>query len=184
MERFQKAEDISRLKEAFHRVFKKSDPFGDPFQETLNERVLIFPTNGYYLQENQFHALMKTMEQVGHGNFYVSESEGDSFNLSQDFFSELAPHHWGAENTIAYEDYQAIPLVVENSLYSPHGEWGLQVSHEDHAILAGTSTFIDAFKEAYPEWKEDTEKFLQHWVGVNKEYSTDISWIHDFLKPF
>ncbi|WP_044338764.1 hypothetical protein [Rossellomorea aquimaris] len=184
MERFQKADDISRLKEAFHRVFTKSDPFGNPFQKTLNERVLIFPTNGYYLQENQFHALMKTMEQVGQGTFYVSESEGDSFTLSQDFFSELAPHHWGSENTIAYEDYQSIPLVVENSLYSPHGEWGLQVSHEDHAILAGTSTFIDAFKEAYPEWEEDKEKFLQHWREVNKEFSADSTWIHDFLKQF
>jgi hypothetical protein len=184
MERVQKADDISRLKEAFQRVFKKSDPFGNPFQETLNEKMLIFPTNGYYLQENQFHALMKTIEQVGQGTFIASESEGDSFNLSQDFHSELAPQHWVADNTIAYKDYQSMPLVVENSLYSPKGEWGLQISHEDHAVLAGNSLFINTFKEAYPEWGEDKEKFHQYWVDANKEFSTDITWIDDFLKQF
>lgn len=181
MERVQKADDISRLKNAFHCVFSKSDPFSDPFHKTLSERVLIFPTKGYYLQENQFHALMKT---IGESTFFVSESEGDSFNLSQDFHSELSAQHWIAENTVSYEGYQSMPLVVENALYSPQGEWGLQISHEDHAILAGNSLFIDSFKEAYPEWKEDKDKFHQYWVEANKEFSTDITWIHDFLKQF
>ncbi|MGF3104568.1 hypothetical protein [Rossellomorea sp. DUT-2] len=182
MKRFQNADDISRLKEAFHRVFTKSAPFGAPFQKSFHKRVLIFPTKGYYLQEAQFHALMKTIEQVGQGTFILSESEGDPFDLSQDFHSELAPQHWGAESTIAYEDYRSIPLVVENSLYSPQGGWGLQISHEDHAVLAGNTAFIDAFKEAYPEWEEDKEKFLQYWVRANKEFSTDIKWVHDLLK--
>ncbi|WP_186580240.1 hypothetical protein [Aquibacillus kalidii] len=184
MQRLQSVEGISRLKDAFHKVFIKSDPFGYPFQEILNEKVLIFPTNGYYLNKNQFDALMKTIEYFGQGTFFGSESEGDSFNLSQDFNSELAPQHWVVESNIDYEGYQSIPFVVENSLYSPHGEWGLQLSHEDHAILAGNSLFINRFKEAYPKWEKDKAKFFQHWVEVNKDFSTDIKWIDDFIKQF
>ncbi|MGD6818288.1 hypothetical protein ACQCVE_14600 [Metabacillus sp. 113a] len=182
MKRLQNAEDISRLKDAFHKVFIKSDPFGDPFQETLTEKVLIFPTDGYYLAKNQFAALMKTIKSFGEGTFFGSESEGDCFILSHDFNSELAPQHWVIESHIDYEDYQSIPFVVENSLYSIHGEWGLQVSHEDHAILAGNSEFISRFKEAYPEWAKDKERFIHHWAEVNKNVCADIRWIDDFKK--
>ncbi|NMH68003.1 hypothetical protein HF072_04340 [Bacillus sp. RO3] len=184
MERIQKADNMSRLKEVFQSIFQKSDPFGNPFQESLTEKVLIFPTNGYDLHENQFQALMNTIEQVGQGTFCVSESEGDSFNLSHDFHSDLAPQHWAAGSTMTYEDYQSIPLVVENALYSLQGQWGLQVSHEDHAVLAGDLLFIDTFKKAYPEWEEDQEKFLQFWKGVEKEFSTDVGWVDEFLKQF
>src|SRR3989339_312900 len=69
--------NISNLQSIYSKVFKSNDPFSNAAQDSLPMRVVIFPTRGYHLNEEQFTALAKTNTILyGQNEFYVDGTWG------------------------------------------------------------------------------------------------------------
>lgn len=165
----------------FQKVFKNKDPFDNCFTENIQTKQLLFPTEGYYLQREQFDALRKAISQIGETNFYISEIEGDSFSDSPSSDSYEYSHLMG-ESSSTFEDYVNVPIVIENAIYSTYGKWGVIISHEGHAILGGSAELIETFKFLYPQYVTDKQRFIDHWRYNQKEYNSNIDWINEFMK--
>ena len=48
--------EIIKFEQMFDEVFQSKDPFGEMFQEKVQDRMLLCPTEGYYLTQKQFRA--------------------------------------------------------------------------------------------------------------------------------
>jgi len=172
-------EKRQQMKLAINRIFKNSDPFGNPFQDSIKEKLLLH-LRGYYLNKRQYEALMKTIKTLGETSFYVSTIEGT--NLSDNYDTENPDfyHHWEFSTETPYEEYDRIILILDNALYSSSGKWGVMVSHEDHAVIGGTDEFMSLFKNFYPYWDYDLKKVLQMWDLYKKDTKPG-TWKPDVL---
>src|SRR5207247_7475531 len=82
-----------------------------------------------------------------------TEWEGDFFDRGR---------HWIGRD-VPYEVYTALGLTLENALYSPSGQWGVLISHEQHALVAGTAAFVSALRACYPNWRSDVKRLRERW---------------------
>ena len=168
-------EQIKKIENLFNSVFLSKDPFGEMFRTEMDERLVLCPTNGYYLSKNQFDALMKVVKFIGEKEMIVSivENESNSF---------LDADHWVCKNSINYSQYIQLPLYLENSIYSQVGKWGILISHEEHAVIGGDKNFIIKFKEFYPQWNEGLKNFIDMWQYNKVNFNSDVEWLSKFLK--
>jgi len=144
-----------KQRSSWQRVFKSNDPFANPFQETIESRMLMYPTYGFHLDEEQFRALMLTMNDIEVDRFFISVVEH-----SGDFLSD--GEHWLCSYP-TYRQYLSIPLVLENTMLAEDGSFGLMISHEDHALVGGTFDFIDCLKARYARWRKDQSLMVSEW---------------------
>ena len=177
------SEALKTLESSFLKVFKNKDSFGNPFTEDIQTKLLLFPTDGYYLQEDQFNVLCQINRHIGEEEFFISEIEGDCFSAS--LSSQAYEHgHWVGNVTSMYEDYKSLPIVLENAIYSKKGNWGLMTSHEGHAILGGSKEFIVRFQGLYPKYRTSQERFFEYWKYNKSKYNSNIEWLSNFLRQF
>jgi hypothetical protein len=172
--------DIYFLKNIFSKIFISNDPFSKVFVSSISNKILLYPTEGYYLSEKQFSALNNTIKQFGETSYYLSEIEGQAFKGND--IDSIHPHqHLELDINTTYADYIEKNIIFENAFYSSSGKWGAIISHEDHAILGGSKEFITIFKKFYSNCKDDQKKFLEaieYWGKLN---NSDLSWLPDFL---
>ena len=145
-------------------------------------RVVIFPTRGYHLNEEQFTALAKTNTILyGQNEFYVAQIEA-----KYPTGSFVDNWYWECLNS-TYVEYEKIPVNLEASIFSVDGTWGFLISHENHALLGCTQEFWDEFKKQYPRWAEDYKEFIKywrHWDNYRKQHmdkSAKNKWLSAFL---
>gem|GEM_PF-2936576 len=112
------------------------------------------------------------------GKFSV---EGNCFSKATSV-TDYQHNHWELLENVTFEQYQQIPLVMENALYSSSGKWGVMVSHEDHAVIGGTQDFIERFKLHYPNWNEDFAVFEEKWRLNQQNYGSNIEWLPGFIR--
>jgi hypothetical protein len=172
-----------KLKTEFLKVFKGIDPFHEVFNDAVVERLIIYPTDGYYLTPEQFEALLNAANIVGDSEIYISEveSESDCFTAGESD-RKYQCKHWVVENQIQLNQYYELPIVLENAIYSPQGKWGIIISHEEHALLGGMNEFMKYFKASYNKWNEDTESFIVTWESNKKLYDSNLDWLPKILR--
>ncbi|MCH9608834.1 MAG: hypothetical protein S4CHLAM45_07460 [Chlamydiales bacterium] len=155
MKKVKKSPFSEYIRNIWKKLFLSNNPFKDVFSSLVKDRLLLYPTHGYHLTEEQYHALVGTIQEMGETAFYISEIE-----YSGDFLSK--GQHWlcALPN---YQEYKQIPLVLENTVYSEIGTFGLIISHEDHGLIGGKKEFIDAFKQRYPAWEKDRKILKKDW---------------------
>lgn len=176
-------ESVKKLEESFYKVFKNKDPFDDCFAANIQAKFLLFPTDGYYLSEEQFNVLRKVISHLGEDEFFISEIEGDCF--SQPLSSESYEHsHCRGNVSSTYEDYTNVPIVLENAIFSTSGTWGVIISHEGHAVLGGNHELIKQFQTSFPDFNNCKKRFIEHWETTQRNYNSNIDWVHEFLKQF
>lgn len=163
-------ERILNMQNAFGKVFQTNDPFGEMFQLCIQEKQILCPTDGYYLSREQFKALQDTLVALGEEKAYLSEVEAD------ECFSDNSCSHWELSVTDPYEEYLKLPVILENSLYSLNGTWGILISQEEHAVIGGTREFMVKYKEYYTDWFKGESNFRQKWEYNKKNYKSDLSW--------
>lgn len=163
-----KIKDKANLKQQWDNIFRSPDPFGIPFRESLTNYLIFYPTEGYYLTESQYSAIIGTARQFGNKGFWVSESEWDRGDFS-------TGEHWWCEFP-AYNNYIRLPLALESAMYARYPSWGLIISHEDHAIVGGTRQFIKNLKLRYPIWQSDLSNLREFW----SKYS-DGNWLNEVI---
>lgn len=144
-----------KLKQKWDSIFCSPDPFGIPFYDSLTTFLVFYPTEGYYLSKSQYFAITEAAKQFGDKGFWLSETEWHR----GDFFTG---QHWWCDFP-SYEDYLRLSLPLENAMYSQCADWGLIISHEDHAIVGGTRQFIGEVKLRYPNWPSDLEDLDKFW---------------------
>lgn len=158
--------DLSAIRLAWEHVFLTNDPFTWPFRQEFPVGHVFYPTDGYHLTKPQFGAIREALKQVGETGFFLSivESEGLSF-------LDRRWGHWVCEN-LSYEDYIQLPLSLENCICSRRGDWGILVSHEMHALVAGSQEFLTAIAEQYQGWPNDLRQLREAWSG-----NPNASWL-------
>jgi hypothetical protein len=63
----------------------------------------------------------------------------------------------------SYREYEQEDIIIENAIYSSHGNWGIIISHEEHAVLGGHKQCIETFKAAYPDYINDQKSLYKPW---------------------
>ena len=159
--------DRGLLRRTWASVFASTDPFTVPFTETIEAYVVFHPTDGYHLTRSQYEVLLAAARDVGDGHFFVSVVE-----YEPDFISEQ--DHWRCSFP-SYDDYLRLPLVLENAIYSAQSQWGVLVSHEDHALVGGSREFMRHIHDSYPDWREDISRLRSTWVSQrNAEWVKEV----------
>ncbi|MFD2172159.1 hypothetical protein [Tumebacillus lipolyticus] len=174
---------VKTLEDNFLKVFKNKDPFDNCFTDNIQAKLLLFPTDGYYLQHEHFNVLCQAISQFGEEDFYLSEIEGDCFSESSTGGS-YEHGHWEGTSSSTFEDYTDIPVVLENAIYSTCGSWGVMISHEGHAVLGGSTELIELVRSLYPQYVTCEQRFIEYWEYNQREYSSKIDWMTAFLKQF
>jgi len=153
----EKAPCSESIRSAWKKIFHHNDPFRDPFQHSIDARLLMYPTYGYHLTEEQYSAFILTATNVARTTFYVSVVE-----YTGDFLAR--GEHWHCAMP-EYEEYRSLPLVLENAIYAEDGTFGIVISHEDHALIAGTEEFVSKLKGNYSSWEEDQRNIKNEWTN-------------------
>ena len=164
------AATIEKMRLTYWELFNSNDPFAEVFTDKLSNRMILCPTDGYFLTEEQYMALLKTMKSLDEVSFFISEVEGES-----DFFN--SPSHWRICVETSYEEYCQLPVCLENAIYSESGLWGLIISHEEHALFGGNQNAIRLFKDNLPNWEHGIAQFTRKWEYNQKEYGSKVDWI-------
>lgn len=151
--------NLTAVRSAWAHVFRSNDPFAWPFQPQFTTGCIFYPTDGYHLTEQQFLAIGHALKQTGETGFLISvvESEGLAF-LDRDW------GHWVCESP-SYEEYCRLPITLENAIFSREGLWGVLISHEMHAVIAGSTVFMSALAGEYRSWSEDFCLLREAWSG-------------------
>jgi|GEM_PF-6149620 len=171
--------DWQPLEAAFRQVFRSRSPFDNAFQERITHKLIVYPTAGMHLTEEQYAALVHAARHVGDSTFYVSEIEMPS--AFSEPYDPARPTHWLADVTCSYATYGGTTIVLENSLYSSMGKWGVLLSAEDHAIVGGSHAFIRAFQDAYPQWQAERSRFISYWQDYCRAKQVDTAWLSDYV---
>lgn len=171
--------DLNALKKAFSNIFTSANPFEAAATSELSARVVLYPTNLYYLDEEQFRALMAAITILDEAKFYISFTE-----LKDAPFTAGGPKgeiaNWECEK-LTYEEYLSIDLFMENAIYSASGTWGILLSHELHALFVSSDGFWNNFSKNYRNWKRDIQDFVKLWERWKVNRGVDISWLPTLL---
>lgn len=177
---------FDRLKESFMRIFTSNNPFEDCFSKDIKKINLIFPIDGYKLSKEQYNALMLAIRDIYvDEEVFLSEIEAESigniFRPNSDN-SKYVLKHWSVDLSSSYDEYAEMDINVENAIYSSKNNWGIILSHEEHAVIGGDAKFLDVFKAIYTESENSIESFQKYWEYNRKHYNSDMEWYDIFIQ--
>lgn len=151
-------DDKEWIRSSWESVFVSKDPFSNPFRSPDFSLILFYGLEGYHLSHTQYQAILEAIAALNESEFLISHIE-----YEEDFI--LQGEHWLCSDPSTYTEYIKVPIYVENALYSQKGTWGAILSHEDHAVVGGSSQFVETVKEHYPQWEEDRRELFAYWEG-------------------
>ncbi len=181
MSKIKPVTDFENAKKSWDKIFVSTDPFTWPFQDTIEDYLLFYPADGFELTKKQYKATLKAAEKIGDNKFYFSvvEAEEDIFKEKEILNTNI---HWLCENPDYKEYLSIVTIPLECGLFSWGGNWGMLISHEDHAVVGGSKVFIDELRKEYPDWRKDREELFNYWK-LNP-HGDDGSWIKIFEQPY
>jgi hypothetical protein len=161
------------------RLFSSLDAFDEPFRDSITSRILLYPTAGYILKEEQFKAIAAASADVGEDSAQCVITEGLTIDgLPSELECYPVPlNSYGEYKTLT----DSFPIMQENAMISVSGAWGLLISQEFHAVLGGSEHFINAFKRTYLAADSDMANFVLAWEGNAHRIGSDISWMARLL---
>lgn len=177
---------FDRIKESYFKIFSGNNPFENCFKKEIEKVSLIYPVNGYKLTEDQYSALIQTISNTSvDEEVFVSEIEaeslGDVFKPNNNIIKyELK--HWTFDLSTTYDEYIDMDIYIENAIYSSKGNWGIMISHEEHAVIGGGAEFLDNFRTKYAEFDNSFESFKEHWEYNRKNYYSKLEWYDNLIK--
>ena len=168
--------DITRH---LRRLFRSLDAFDTPFRPSVAVRMLLFPTNGFVLTQEQFGALASSVSH-SRGECIVVITEGKDLDEPEVQF-EHHPFH-----IESFQSYTSLReqgfLEQENVITDVHGEWAVLISQESHALIGGPVVFVESFQAKYNGRHDDLNKFIRAWERNEQKIHSDISWMPKLLK--
>ncbi len=140
----------------WERVFRSNDFRTNPFQASMIFCGVFFPTEHGVLAREQFSAVGRASRGLGEMEFLVTATE------YFDFWREEKSWRTSWD---AYEEYSRVRFETgssETSLYSPRAEWGVALSADLYAIVAGSAAFVAALQQVY-DLAADRRRFATEW---------------------
>lgn len=177
---------FDKLKESYVRIFTSNNPFENCFSKDIKEINLLFPVDGYKLTKEQYDALLLAIRDIYvDEEMFISEIEAESiediFRSNNDDFKYILKH-WSIDLSTTYDEYAGLDINVENAIYSSKNNWGIIISHEEHAVIGGDAKFLDVFKTKYAKIDDSIEKFHKYWENNRKQYNSEMEWHERFVK--
>ncbi len=174
----------SRAEAALAKVFKSFDFKREPFQDGIDER-LILDLVGFWLDEEQFRSVCEAARAVGDETMFYSMVRGYTGG------PELIPYYtselplWDYETYCDAEDEPVnnerdIGIPLDRVLYSTAGTWGILLPDE-MALVGGSTAFAMRFKDEYRVWPEDLKAFVARRLEAVRERNADMSWVPALL---
>jgi hypothetical protein len=163
-----RSEELPAVQHVFKRVFHAFDPFGSPFQPSMQGRLLVYEPdvwkadNPWGLSTGDLGALLHV---------------ADDRDLERVFVSMVDPHdeRWGESQYVlsplsvdSYSHPRARDAwaIVPHAIYPPSGAWGVITSDESHALVGGTRQFIDELQALLGRREEEMiAAWLEAWAG-------------------
>jgi hypothetical protein len=156
---------IAVARRAFHTVFKSADPFDAPFQDTIKARALLFPS-GYGLPDDQYVGVVAAAAKIGESSAFFSGIEGyDGSGFER-------RSHWELCLTMPFPHQQLLDQgwegLIESALFSRQGTWGIISSHEQHAVVGGSTEFIEELGH-HLDLDHQLQEFLNYWKHASDQ---------------
>jgi hypothetical protein len=166
-------EEFVGAEAAFSSVFACASDI-EPFQASVEARLLLSPTRGFGLSEKHFAAVAAGAAASGvHRAFFAGWSGDDGA--------------WGATHGHRHVDLGSYGSYLAGAdcssigqfLFAPRGEWGIVASALDYALIGGSATFVDEIA-ARLDYDADAEleRFLVTWHEL-----ADVGACVDWLTP-
>jgi hypothetical protein len=172
------------LEKFFWNIFKTIDTFdNDLFQDHCCDRILLCPTEHYWLSIQQYDALLFFLRELDEKEFIISEIGCNCFQPAQNSL-QYECQHWICSTNCPYSEYSKLKIIDENAIYSYSGRWGIIISHEWSGAFGGEPACAAIFKKMYPNWKNDIITFEKEWENRRVLYKSDTTWIEAFLQQF
>ena len=152
--------DPEEVEAAWRRVFLSNDAFSWSFREEAWAGRVFYPTDGYALTAEQYRQLVSAVRAAGEQEFLLSVVESEALT-----FLERSWGHYRCRVGTPYDEYRDLNLTLENALYSARGTWGVLISHEEHALLAGIAEIIAALDRMHESWQDDIRRLRAMWEG-------------------
>ncbi len=152
-------QDIKTARDAFFAVFKSSFTFADPFQETVEEKIILYNAL-YQLDEDHYRALGEiTFDLYNSNTAFLSVTEGKKekgFYEDRSWIIDLRRYPYGAFS----QEEKDLTALMETAIYSKEGSWGIVFSEYGHAIMGGSHLFVDSVRKKIPEIDHEIFDFL------------------------
>jgi hypothetical protein len=170
--------ELAKAEQAFTAVFQSADPFDGPLRPTIESRIILYPTAGFTLYEDQYNALAQAAMAIGESEAILSFTWGYT---GHDFEKRK---HWKIEFG-SYESYRSMSdrifMMVENTIYSTKGTWGVIISQERHAVIGGPRRFMDVLSAKLPDIDNQGKDFLATWKDRRNRLHSKIDWLPGLL---
>lgn len=176
---------FGRIKKSYFKVFSGNNPFEISFKKEIEKISVIYPVDGYKLTEEQFNSLIQTLISLRiDEEVLVSEIEaellGDVFIPNVDT-KKYDLKHWSFDLSTTYDEYSEMDINVENAIYSSNGNWGIMISHEEHAIIGGSADFFNVFKMKYAQLDKSFNSFQEYWEHNRINSNSKLEWYDSFI---
>jgi hypothetical protein len=163
-------------------VFTNDDPTENPFSVNIPERLIVSPWD--YMETKLIEAVIIAASNSGDRNCYLTnlgryEGEANHYYISLAELhdkSALLSHVTGANQVILDIFYWRDYII-----YSDRGLWGIMISHEDFAVIGGSSEFIYKLHELVPDLDRQVYPFLEKFKSLNVMLHRDFDWIPKLL---
>ena len=153
------SQEMHAAENAFFKVFKSSDTSSDPFQTTVEEKIILY-NELYGLDEEHYYALGEIAQYLYNSNTaFLSVIEGlkdKAFPKDRSWTIDLGNYLYTG---LSQAESTSIALL-QTAIYSIDGLWGIVFSEYGHAIMGGSHLFIKSFKKKIPELQNEVFDFL------------------------
>ena len=166
---FQK-EAEPRLRE----VFVNDDPYDQPFSPGVQTRKILYEF-WYELEPPLLEAIVRVASEQGDKGFYVSILD------RPDIKAQNRPYHWYVPFS-RIKAYRSLVGPLQNVIYSQNGRWGIMASDEHHALLEGSSAFVETIQKFIPELEHQVYEFLDAWRYNQANYGSKLNWLPGLLR--
>ena len=175
-------EYLAKVEPILRNVFVDDDPFGPSFAPNIHGRKIIYRYKNY-IDPPFTDTLMEAASKLGDEGCYISliwrpRHEPWHWYIP---FSEFNSAY--VENKKEFDEFgMRHVFALENVLYSPQGKWGIMFSHEGHALLGSSQSFIEEIQKAIPDLDLQVYEFLKYWKYCKDNYSSaETAWLPELL---
>jgi hypothetical protein len=154
------------------------DSFLEPFPSKVEKSLILYPYIAGVPDDELMKSIAATASKLGDNGFYLSASFGH-------LYPELYTYHWYItfDEALNYKEV-TLPHIMDYTLYSPQGLWGIVTSDESHGVLGGINSFVDEIIQLNPEVESQALDFIEFWRSVKKltPQKVNANWMEILLK--
>jgi hypothetical protein len=163
-------------------VFTNDDPTENPFSVNILERLIVSPWDN--VKTKLIEAVITAASNSGDKNCYLANLGQYKGEANHCYMSLTELHD---EN--AYLSYGTVVdgvnldifLWIDYIIYSDRGSWGIMISHEDFAVIGGSSEFICKLHELVADLDRQVYPFLEKFKSLSVMLHRDFDWIPKLL---